>query len=77
MRNRLFLSLTAALSLGMMLFAALAPAPAKLPYEGRTPSRFSLRDPDAYFFDRLPHRRCPCARRAAQGSTSIIAATTI
>lgn len=56
MRNRLFLSLTAALSLAMMLFAVLAPAPAKLPYEGRAPSRFSMDDPDAYFFDRLPHR---------------------
>lgn len=54
--NCLFLSLTAALSLGMMVFAALASAPARLPYEGRAPSRFFWRDPDAYFFDRLPHR---------------------
>lgn len=56
MGNRLFLSLTAALSLGVMLFAALAPAPARLPYENRAPSRFSLCDPDACFFDRLPGR---------------------
>lgn len=56
MGNRLFSALTAALSLGIMLLAALAPAPVKLPYENRAPSRFFLRDPDAYFFDRLPGR---------------------
>ena len=47
MGNRLFSALTAALSLGIMLFAALAPAPSKLPYENRAPSRFFLHDPDA------------------------------
>lgn len=54
--NRLFVSLTGAAALFVMLFALLAPAPAKLPYDNRAPSRFSWRDPDAYFFDRLPHR---------------------
>lgn len=54
--NRLFVSLTGAAALFVMLFALLAPAPAKLPYDNRAPSRFSWRAPDAYFFDRLPHR---------------------
>lgn len=54
--NRLFVSLMGAAALFVMLFALLAPAPAKLPYDNRAPSRFSWRDPDAYFFDRLPPR---------------------
>ena len=56
MENRLFLSLTAASALAVALFCIFAPAPTKLPYENRAPAAFSLRDADAYFFDRLPHR---------------------
>lgn len=56
MRDRLFLLLVSAAAWLMMLYAALAPAAAKLPYEGRAPAAFSAADADAFFADRLPHR---------------------
>ena len=56
MKDRIYICLVRFSALALALSAWLSPPVGLLPLENRAPAAFSLADPDAFFFDRLPFR---------------------
>lgn len=56
MSDRIYICLVRFFALAVMLAAWLSPHTDLLPLERRAPAAFSLAEPDAFFFDRLPFR---------------------